>query len=397
MLPLDNIKVVDLSRVLAGPFCTQTLADLGAEVWKVESPIGGDDTRTWKPPQATGGESTYYLSANRNKQSIALDLKHPDGQAIVRELIARADVLVENMRAGTLDRFGLGWEDARAINPKLIFCAISGYGRDGPAADRPGYDAVIQGESGLMSITGEPDGNPLKHGMAICDIVTGLTSTQAILAALIARGRTGEGQYIDMALLDCSVAVLANIGTGYLNTGGRPRRFGNAHPTVVPYGTYETKLGRFVLACGNDGQFKQVCHVLGLPEMGTDERYLRNQDRVKNRDSLFATMNGIFMTRSADEWLKDLWAAGVPAGVIHDVPEVFASPEAIGRGLTYTVPHPTAGEVTLIRSPLRLTGTPIGVPRAPPLLGEHTDAILAKVLGRSTAEIAALKESKAVR
>jgi len=397
MLPLDDIKVVDLSRVLAGPYCTQTLADLGAEVWKIENPDDGDDTRGWKPPEAPGGESTYYLSANRNKQSIALDLKHPDGQKIVRDLIARADILVENMRAGTLDRFGLGWEAARAINPRLIYCAISGYGRDGPAADRAGYDAVIQGESGLMSITGEADGGPLKHGMAICDLVTGMNSTQAILAALIARSRTGEGQYLDMALLDGAVALLCNIGTGYLNAGGRPRRFGNFHPTVVPYGTFETGLGRFVLACGNDSQFRLLAQVVGRPDLAEDERYRRNAGRVHNRDTLVPLLQDIFNTRSAAEWLKALWEKGIPAGVIHDVPEVFSSPEVTGRKLVHRVPHPTAGEVSLIRSPLRLSATPVGVPTAPPLLGQHTDEILKNVLGRTSDEIHTLKQSKAVK
>ncbi|MBV9735535.1 MAG: CoA transferase [Acidisphaera sp.] len=396
MLPLDDVKVVDLSRVLAGPWCTMTLGDLGAEVWKIES-FQGDDTRGWKPPQVAG-ISTYYLCANRNKRSIAIDLKHPDGQSIVRDLIERADVLVENMRAGTLDRFGLGWEQARRVNPRLIYCAISGYGRDGPAADRAGYDAVIQGESGLMSITGEPGGEPLKVGVAVTDIVTGMNATQAILAALIARGRTGEGQFIDMALLDGAVGLLANIGSGYLNAGGRPRRYGNAHPTVVPYQTFHAAEGRFVLACGNDAQFRLLCNsVLGRPELAEDARYRRNADRVAHRETLIPLLEAIFAERTAAHWLTALWQAGIPAGVIHDVPDVFASPEVTGRGLVQRVAHPLAGEVAMVRSPLRLSATPIGTPTAPPLVGEHTAAILRDVLGKDDAEIARLAAIGAVR
>lgn len=396
MLPLDDVKVVDLSRVLAGPWCTMTLGDLGAEVWKIES-FEGDDTRIWKPPEVAG-ISTYYLCANRNKRSIAIDLKHPEGQAIVRDLIGRADVLVENMRAGTLDRFGLGWEHAKRINPRLIYCAISGYGREGPAAARAGYDVVIQGESGLMAITGEAAGEPLKVGVAIVDVVTGMNATQAILAALIARGRTGEGQFIDMALLDGAVGLLANVGSGYLNTGGRPRRYGNAHPTVVPYQTFHTAEGRFVLACGNDAQFRALCgSVLERPELAEDARYRRNADRVANRDTLIPLLEAVFSERPAAHWLAALSRAGIPAGVIHDVPEAFASPEVVGRGLVQRVAHPVAGEVAMVRSPLRLSATPVGTPAPPPMVGEHTAAILRDVLGKEAAEIERLAAIGAVR
>ncbi len=395
MRPLDDIKVLDLSRVLAGPTCTMTLGDLGAEVWKIESPGEGDDTRGWKPPMVDG-ISTYYLSANRNKKSVVVDLKHPDGQELVRQLAAKADVLVENMRAGTTERFGLGWAAMHALNPRLIYCAISGYGRASPLADRGGYDAVIQGESGLMSITGEPEGMPLKHGMAITDLVTGMNATQAILAALIARGRTGKGQYLDIALLDCAMALLTNIGTGYLNTGGRPRKYGNAHPTVVPYQTFETADGRFVLACGNDGQFRALCRVIGRPELAEDERYRRNADRVTNRNTLIPLLAARFHEAAAAQWLEQLWAAQVPAGVIHDVAEAFAAPAAQGRDLVDTVPHKTLGEVRLIRSALRLSDTPVSTPTPPPLLGEHTAEVLAGVLGTSEAEIAALVATGAI-
>ena len=396
MLPLDDIRVLDLSRILAGPTCTMTLGDLGAEVWKIESPGEGDDTRGWMPPSREG-ISTYYLSANRNKKSIAVDLKHPEGQGLMRELVAKADVLVENMRIGTLERFGLGWGAARAINPRLVYCTISGYGRASPLADRGGYDAVIQGESGLMSITGEPDGIPLKHGMAITDLVTGMNATQAILAALIARGRTGEGQFLDIALLDGAIGLLANVGTGYLNTGGRPRKFGNAHPTVVPYQVFETRLGRFVLACGNDLQFRGLCRVLDRPELAEDARFRRNADRVAHREILVPLLEAVFMSEAAEHWLERLWQAQVPAGVINDVPEAFSAPGVRGRDMVVTIPHPSLGEVRLIRSPLRMSATPVGTPTPPPLLGEHTREVLERVLGRSPEQIEALGASGAVR
>ncbi len=387
MLALDGIKVLDLSRVLAGPWCTQTLADLGAEVWKIESPQEGDDTRTWTPPDV-GGELTYYLAANRNKKSIAVNIKSAEGQAIIHRLMERADVLVENMRAGTLDKLGLGYAAARAINPRLVYCSISAYGRTSPLADRPGYDFLIQAESGLMSITGWPDGEPTRHGMAITDLVTGMNTAQAVLAALFARERTGEGQFIDMALFDSAVALLANIGSSYINVGLRPRRYGNAHPTIVPYQLFDTADGQLALAVGNNLQFRNLCReVLGRPEIAEDERFRRSHDRVANREVLVPILAEAFAKRGTAEWIALLNKAGVPAGRVRELHEVFASPEAEARGLARRVPHPTAGEVALLASPLRLEGTPVREPTAPPLLGQHTAEVLETVLGANSRQI----------
>jgi crotonobetainyl-CoA:carnitine CoA-transferase CaiB-like acyl-CoA transferase len=397
MRALEGIKVVDLSRVLAGPMCTMTLGDLGADVWKVESPIHGDDTRTWSPPEI-GGVATYYLSANRNKRSIAVDLKQPRGQAIVRGLIERADVLVENMRHGTLDQLGLGWDAARAINPRLIYCSISGYGRDSPSAELPGYDVVAQAESGLMAISGEQGGQPLKFGVAIADLATGMNSVQAILAALIARGRTGEGQFIDMALLDSGIALLANIGTGFINTGDQPPRFGNAHPTVVPYQLFDTADGTFILACGNDIQFRALCEkVVQHPELVDDPRFRRSRDRVINRETLIPILAEVFRTRVSSHWIESLHTAGVPAGRARDLDEVFSAPEVLQRGLVRKLPHPSIGEVSLLASPLRLTATPPEYRVPPPLLGQHTREILRDVLGIADDEIGRLIEAGIVR
>ncbi len=390
MRPLDDIKVLDLTRVLAGPWCTMQLGDLGADVWKIEHPTEGDDTRGWRPPE-TGGEATYYLAANRNKRSIAVDLKAAEGQAIIRALAERADVLVENMRLGTMERFGLGWETLHALNPRLIWCALSGYGRRGPRAAEPGYDAVVQAESGLMSITGTAEGDPMKHGIAITDIVSGMNAAQAILAALLARARSGEGQFIDIALLDGAVALLANIGSAHLNAGTVPRRYGNAHPTVVPYRSFAAADGDFVLGCGNDRQFRILCRdVLQRPDLAEDPRFIRNGGRQIHRDVLEPLLAGIFAQHPVAHWVAALRAAGVPTAVVRSVPEVFAAPEIAARGLVQRVAHPTIGEVALIASPLRLDATPPGVPTAPPLLGQHTRAVLREVLGMSDAEVTGL-------
>lgn len=387
MHALDGIKVLDLSRVLAGPLCAMTLGDLGADVWKVENPAHGDDTRTWYPP-SVGGEATYFLSANRNKRSIAIDLKTSRGQELVLEMARHADVLIENMKFGTLDGMRLGWKDLQAINPRLIYCSISGYGRQSPNAHLPGYDVIGQAESGLMAVTGERGGGPLKHGMAIVDIATGFNSVQAILAALFARERTGEGQFIDMALLDSGIAMLANTGTGFINTGNQPQRWGNAHPTIVPYQVFDAADGTFVLGCGNDTQFKLLASkVVGRPELATDPRFARNTDRIVNRDELIAILAQAFLMQPAQHWIQKLQGAGVPAGEVRDLDAVFGSADAEARQILCRQFHPTIGEVATIASPLRLGGTPPTYRRPPPLLGQHTRDLLSEVLGMSDTSI----------
>jgi crotonobetainyl-CoA:carnitine CoA-transferase CaiB-like acyl-CoA transferase len=396
MTPLSGIKVLDLSRVLAGPWCAQTLADLGADVWKVEEPKRGDDTRGWMPPEIDG-ESTYYMAANRSKRSIAIDLKHPDGQRIVREMAAKADVLVENYKKGTLERFGLGHEDLARLNSGLIYCSISGYGRTGPRADEPGYDFAIQAESGLMSITGEPEGAPMKHGMAITDLVTGMNAAQAVLAALLARARTGKGQLIDMALLDCGIALLANMASGHIVTGDEPPRLGNAHPSLAPYQLFETSDGDFVLAVGNDGQFRALCEkVIGRADLAADPRFSTSRDRVLNRDALVPELIEVFRRCPTAEWIAALQREKVPCGQVRNLKQVFASPEVAARGLVAQVPDARHGTVRLMRSPLGLRGTPPREPSAPPRLAEHTDVLLREVLGLDAEAIKALRASGAV-
>jgi crotonobetainyl-CoA:carnitine CoA-transferase CaiB-like acyl-CoA transferase len=393
MLALEGIKVLDLSRVLAGPWCTQTLADLGAEVWKIEEPTKGDDTRSWMPPEING-ESTYFLCCNRSKLSVAIDMKGPEGRATARRLAEKADVLVENFRTGTLDRFGLGYEQLAAVNPRLIYCSISGYGRTGSRAEEAGYDFAIQAESGLMAITGEPDGSPMKHGVAITDIVTGMNATQAILAALLAREKTGRGQLIDVSLFDSAVALLANVGSGHLATGSEPRRYGNAHATVVPYQLFDSADGVLALAVGNDLQFKNLClRVLERPDLWADERYQKNRDRVLNRSTLIPALAEVFRTRGTANWIMLLKQAGVPAGQVRKVSEVFSSPEVAEREIVVEVPDERHGTLRLTASPLRLSGTPVRPPVAPPRLGEHTSQVLKRELGMSEEDIRRIKVS----
>lgn len=381
MLALEGLKVLDLSRVLAGPWCTQTLADLGADVWKVENPGGGDDTRSWMPPEIDG-ESTYFLCCNRSKRSIAVNFRDPEGQALIRSMAEQADVVVENFRKGALERFGLGYEDLRKVNPRLIYCSISGYGRTGARSEEAGYDFAIQAESGLMSITGEVEGEPMKVGIAICDIVSGMNAVQAILAALIAREKTGEGQHIDIALLDSAVNLLANVASGHLATGQTPRRFGNAHASVAPYQVFPSSDGNFAVAVGNDMQFRALCaKVIGRPELAEDPRFSTAKGRASNREELAAILEDVFRTNTKAHWFDALKAAGVPGGQIRTVPEVFAAPEASERGMFHVVEDARHGELKLPGSPLHLRGTPTRKPSAPPRLGEHTDAILQEVLG----------------
>ncbi len=394
--PLAGLKVLDLSRVMAGPWCTQTLADLGADVWKVEAPEGGDDARKWTQP-SLGGESTYFMSANRSKRSLAVNLKHAEGQAIVRSLAARADVLVENFRLGTMERFGLGYEALAAVNPRLVYCSISGYGRTGPRADEAGYDFSIQAESGLMAITGEPDGAPMKLGVAIADIVTGMNAVQAILAALIARQVSGRGQFIDLALLDTAVGVLANVAQGCLATGEPPARYGNAHASIVPYQTFKSADGVFVVAVGNDLQFRWLCEaVIERPELVGDPRFATNSARVRNRTALAAILAADFRRRPTAEWMARLKRARVPAGAVREVFDALASPEIAARGMVAEMPDKVHGRLRTLASPLRLAATPPRPPSAPPRLGEHTDEVLREVLGATAGEIAAWRKAGAI-
>ncbi len=393
--PLEGIRVLDLSRVLAGPFCTMILGDLGADVIKVEQPGSGDDTRQWGPPWA-GGESAYYLCVNRNKRSITLNLKHERGRQILVELARDSDVVVENFRVGMLDRLGIGYQALSTRFPHLVWCSITGYGLDGPYAERAGYDFVAQGEGGLMSITGEPDGEPMKVGVAIVDLFTGLYAANAILAALHARVQTGRGQLIDVALLPVTVAMLANVGSNYLISGQIPKRYGNAHPNIVPYQTFRARDRWMTVAVGNDRQFRQLCRILGKEELADDPRFATNPQRVAHRDQLIPLLQAAFAMRDADDWLAAMTEAGIPCGPINTLDRVFSHPQILHRRMVAEVPHPTAGSVRLTGSPLILSETPAAVRSHPPLLGEHTEEILRERIGLSAAEIARLREEGVV-
>ncbi|WP_051953371.1 CaiB/BaiF CoA transferase family protein [Xenophilus azovorans] len=380
---LHGIRILDLSRVLAGPWCTMTLGDLGADVIKIENPKGGDDTRNWGPTFVEG-ESAYYLCANRNKRSVAIDLASPEGQRTIRELAARCDVVVENFKAGALQRYGLDYESLRKVKPDLIYCSISGYGRTSPLADRAGYDYVVQAEAGLMSITGEPDGEPMKVGVAVADLFTGMYAVQAILAAIIARNNDGQGQLIDLALFDCQLAMLANVASATLVSGQEPQRFGNAHASVVPYQVLPTRDSEIVLAVGNDRQFKLLCdEVLERPEIAADARYTTNRARLDHRDTLIPLLKDVLRTRDADEWQRRLASTGIPTGTVRTVGAALASPEAAARDMVATVQHPKVGSLKLVASPIRMSGTPVVEPSPPPLLGEHTEQVLRELLGRA--------------
>ncbi len=403
---LSHIKVLDLSRILAGPWCAQNLADLGADVIKVERPKVGDDTRSWGPPWLADAEgedtadASYYGCANRNKRSVTINLADPEGQALVRELAKSCDVVIENYKLGDLKRYGLDYEAIRAVNPSIVYCSITGYGQDGPLADRPGYDFVFQGRGGLMSITGEadgrPGGGPQKVGVAMSDISTGLYSTIAVLGALMHRERTGGGQYIDMALLDCTIAVGANQAMSHLTTGEPPKRYGNAHAAVVPYQTFETAEGHIIIAVGNDGQFKRFCEVLGCPEAGVDERFASTSGRLINRDVLIPMLEERMLKRPMPEWVELFEAAGVPCGPINNYRQVFEDPQVVHRQRQVEAPRADGAMVQMIASPLNLKGTPPTYRNAPPTLGEHTDDILAEMLGKSAEDIAALRDKKVI-
>ncbi|WLI90082.1 CaiB/BaiF CoA-transferase family protein [Massilia sp. R2A-15] len=403
---LGHIRVLDLSRVLAGPWCSQNLADLGADVIKIERPGTGDDTRAWGPPYAKDAEgrdtteAAYYLAANRGKRSVTCDIATPEGQALVRELAAHADVVLENFKVGHLKRYGLDYESLKAIKPDLVYCSVTGFGQDGPYAHRAGYDFLIQGMGGFMSITGErddlPGGGPQKAGVAIVDLMTGMYSTVAVLAALTHRDRTGEGQHIDMALLDVQVAMLANMASNFHNTGKAPKRWGNAHANIVPYQTFATSDGHIIVATGNDGQYVKFVEAGGCAELATDPRFVTNPLRVQNRAVLVPLLEEMVKRRTRDEWIDRLEAVGVPCGPINDIGEVFENPQVQARGIAVDMPHPTAGKVTLVRSPMKLSATPAGAATAPPLLGQHTDEVLREVLGRSDDEISAMRQRRVV-
>lgn len=403
---LKHLRVLDLSRVLAGPWSGQILADLGADVVKVERPGAGDDTRAWGPPfmKYPDGretrEAAYYLSTNRGKRSITVDMGHADGQALIRRLATEADVLLENYKVGGLGKFGLDYESLQPLNPKLIYCSITGYGQTGPYADHAGYDLIVEGMGGFMSITGErddrPGGGPQKAGVAVADLMTGMYSTVGILAAIISRGLTGQGQHLDMCLLDCQVAWLANQSLNYLIGGVAPVRVGNAHQNIVPYGVYPASDGHIVLGIGNEGQFRKFLEIAGRPEIADDPRFLTNRDRVAHRGVLEPLLESITRTRTMDEWIAPLDAAGVPAGPINPLDRVFADPQVKAREMVVQVMHSLGFPVPNVASPLKMSGTPVQYRQAAPLLGEHTEEVLAEWLGMDEREIAALKASGAV-
>ncbi|WP_174518510.1 MULTISPECIES: CaiB/BaiF CoA transferase family protein [Pseudomonas syringae group] len=398
---LSHIRVLDLSRVLAGPWAGQILADLGADVIKVERPGCGDDTRAWGPPflQNAAGQNTtetaYYLSANRNKQSVTIDFTRPEGQRLVRELAAKSDIVIENFKVGGLAAYGLDYETLSAANPRLIYCSITGFGQSGPYASRPGYDFMIQALGGLMSLTGIAEGEegagPVKVGVALTDILTGLYSTTAILAALAHRDQGGNGQYIDMALLDVQVACLANQAMNYLTTGVAPGRLGNAHPNIVPYQSFPTADGDLILTVGNDSQFRKFAGVAGQPQWADDPRFVTNKLRVAHRAELIPLIRQATVFKPTGWWVAELERAGVPCGPVNDLAQVFADPQVVARGLAIELPHALGGRVAQVASPIRLSETPVEYRRAPPLLGEHTDQVLQALLGMSSEEVASLR------
>lgn len=400
---LSHIRVLDLSRVLAGPWCGQILGDLGAEVIKVERPGSGDDTRHWGPPyikDAEGNDSreaAYFQSANRNKQSLTVDFTQPEGQHLVRELVAQCDVLLENFKVGGLAAYGLDYESLKAINPRLIYCSITGFGQTGPYAKRAGYDFMIQGLGGLMSLTGRPEdeegAGPMKVGVALTDILTGLYATVGVLAALNQREQSGIGQHIDVALLDVQVACLANQAMNYLTTGVSPKRLGNAHPNIVPYQDFPSADGNFILAVGNDGQFRKFCEVAGIANLADDPRFVTNKARVAHRAELIPLLRQATVFKTTAQWIESLEKAGVPCGPINDLQQVFADPQVQARGLRLDLPNALGSSTPQVASPLRLSVTPVVYRSAPPLLGQHTDSLLQRLLGMSETQIAELREA----
>jgi crotonobetainyl-CoA:carnitine CoA-transferase CaiB-like acyl-CoA transferase len=393
--PLDGLMVLDFTRVLSGPYCTMLLADMGARVIKIEQPGRGDDTRAWGPP-FVNGESAYFLSINRNKESLTLDLKHPSARRVLEPLLQQAGVLVENFRPGTMDRLGLGYDTLAGGFPGLVYCSISGFGQTGPRRAEPGYDAVIQGEAGLMSITGAADGPPFRLGVAIADIVSGMFAAQGIAMALLARARTGLGQRVDIGMLDATAALLTYQAGIYFATGTTPGRMGNRHPTIVPYETFPASDGEFVLAVGNDEQWRRCCDVIGAAALAEDDRFSTNQARVRNHDTLRSLLIEKLRARRRTDWVADLKRAGVPCGSVREVAEVLADPQLEAREMIATVDHITAGAMKVLGTPIKLSETPGAVRLAPPGLGQHTDRILQEEIGLSRDEIEMLRSSNVV-
>ena len=395
--PLDHFRVLELSRILAGPWAAQTLADLGATVIKVEKPGVGDDTRTFGPPFLTTsdgrrtGESAYFMSTNRGKRSVTIDFVQPEGQRLVTQLAAASDIVIENFKVGGLAKFNLDYASLKPVNPGLIYCSITGFGQTGPNRDKPGYDFMIQGTGGLMSVTGEPDerpgGSPTKVGVAVADIFTGLYATIAILGALASRDRTGRGQHIDISLLDSQVSILANQAMNYLVSGQVPERMGNPHPNIVPYQVFASSDGHVILAVGNQNQFVRFCEVAGRSDLVSDKRFASNPSRVDHRDELIAVLNQIFRTRTSRYWIETLENAGVPCGPINTIADVFADPQVQARGMRLELHHPILGAVPAVASPIKYSETQISYDRAAPMLGEHTDEVLRDLLGVTLEEI----------
>ena len=404
--PLAGIRVLDLSRVLAGPWAGQNLADLGADVIKIERPNVGDDSRAFGPPwvkDAQGRDtkdSAYFTSANRGKRSVTVNLSKPQGQELVRRLAAESDVLLENYKFGDLERYGLGYAQLKELNPRLIYCSVTGFGQTGPYRERPGYDFMIQGMGGMMSVTGEPDGapggGPQRAGVPIADIITGMYASIAICAALAHRAQSGKGQHLDLALLDSQIALLAYQNTNYFATGKPPGRIGNLHPNIVPYQPFHAKDGDVILACGNDNLYRKFCEAAGCMELAVDARFASNGKRVENRKELTRLLGEIFQKRTKKEWVELLEAAGVPNGPINDIAQVFAEPQVQARGVKIELEHAVAGKLPMVASPMRFSGTPLEHKLAPPVLGQHTDEVLRELLGMNAAQIAALRAEEAI-
>jgi len=395
--PLAGFRVLDLSRILAGPWASQMLADLGAEVIKIERPGQGDDTRGWGPPYMPDesgeptNEAAYFHGANRGKHSVCIDISSRQGQQLIRQLVVNCDVLIENFKVGGLKKYGLDYASLKSINPKLVYCSITGFGQTGPYSERAGYDFMIQAMGGLMSVTGEPDGQPMKVGVALSDVMTGLYAANAIQAALIHQLRSGEGQYIDLALLDVQVATLANQAMNYLTSGDNPKRLGNAHPNIVPYQAFQTTDGHIILAIGNDSQFTRFCELAGRPELAEDDRFIKNSGRVKNRDALIPDLIDILKTHNTDWWLEQLIQRGIPCGPISNIDQVFSNPQVQHRGMQLELDHPIAGKVPSVANPINLSKSPVIYDKSSPVLGQHTEQVLRELLALDSEQIGQLK------